>query len=112
MIFWGKAKKKEGWLAFALYADGVLAARVKRRPDAKPVVLTAVFVQGAREQAGAAGGQEAPRAEKAQGLTRTAPSTFCRRGRQKVISLFLSSAENSSARPRSARKNSLAGATQ
>ena len=52
----------------------------------------------------APGGQEAASAEKAQGLTRTGPRTFCRRCRQKVISLFFSSAENSSAGPRSARK--------
>lgn len=54
MIFWGKAKKKEGWLAIALYADGVLAALVERRRDAKPVVQMALFVQGTRDQAGAA----------------------------------------------------------
>ena len=54
MIFWGKAKKKEGWLAIALYADGVLAARIERRRDAKPAVMMAMFLAGAREQAGAA----------------------------------------------------------
>jgi len=54
MGFWGKAKKKDGWLAIALYADGVLAARVERSREAKPAVRTALFVQGAREQAGAA----------------------------------------------------------
>ena len=54
MIFWGKAKKKEGWLAIALYADGVLAARIERRRDARPAVMMAMFLAGAREQAGAA----------------------------------------------------------
>ena len=54
MIFWGKAKKKEGWLAIALCADGVLAARIERRRDARPAVMMAMFLAGAREQAGAA----------------------------------------------------------
>lgn len=53
MVFWGKAKKKEGWLAIALYADGVLAAVVQRRRDAKPAVLMALFYPAAKEQAGA-----------------------------------------------------------
>lgn len=52
MGFWGKAKKKDGWLAIALYADGVLAARVERRREGKPAVHTALFVEGTREQAG------------------------------------------------------------
>lgn len=52
MGFLGKAKKKDGWLAIALHADGVLAAVIERRRDAKPVVLAAQFCPGAKEQAG------------------------------------------------------------
>ncbi|SFV05058.1 agglutinin biogenesis protein MshI [Pseudoduganella namucuonensis] len=52
MVFLGKTKKKEGWLAIALYADGVLAAVVQRRRDAKPAVLAALFYPGAKAQAG------------------------------------------------------------
>lgn len=57
MVFWAKAKKKDGRLAVALYADGVLAAVVQRRRDAKPAVLMALFYPGAREQAGLALGR-------------------------------------------------------
>lgn len=52
MGFWGKAKKKDGWLAIALMGDGVLAVAVQRRRAAKPAVLAAQFCPGAREQAG------------------------------------------------------------
>jgi MSHA biogenesis protein MshI len=53
MGFLGKAKKRDGWLAIMLYADGVLAAVVERRRDARPAVLVALFYPGAKEQAGA-----------------------------------------------------------
>jgi MSHA biogenesis protein MshI len=53
MGFWGKTKKKDGWLAIALYSDGVLAAVVQRRAGAKPAVLMALFYPGAKAQAGA-----------------------------------------------------------
>jgi MSHA biogenesis protein MshI len=52
MGFWGKAKKKDGWLAISLMGDGVLAVAVQRRRAAKPAVLAALFCPGAREQAG------------------------------------------------------------
>jgi MSHA biogenesis protein MshI len=52
MGLWGKAKKKDGWLAIALMGDGVLAVAVQRRRAAKPAVLAALFSPGAREQAG------------------------------------------------------------
>jgi MSHA biogenesis protein MshI len=52
MGFWGKAKKKEGWLAVALYADGVLAAIIQRRREEKPAVLAAVFYPGSKQQPG------------------------------------------------------------
>ncbi|MES2257587.1 MAG: agglutinin biogenesis protein MshI [Pseudomonadota bacterium] len=54
MGLFGKAKKNDGWLAIAIYADGVLAAIVQRRTDAKPQVLTAMFYAGKKDQAGAA----------------------------------------------------------
>lgn len=54
MAFFGKAKKKDGWLAVALYADGVLGAVVERRRDAKPVVRMVLFYPCSRETAGAA----------------------------------------------------------
>lgn len=53
MVFLGKTKKKDGWLAIALYSDGVLAALVQRRRDAKPAVLMALFYPGAKAHAGA-----------------------------------------------------------
>jgi MSHA biogenesis protein MshI len=52
MGFLGKARKKEGWLAIALYADGVLAAVVQRRAGDKPAVLAAVFYPGPKQQSG------------------------------------------------------------
>lgn len=52
MGFWGKTKKKDGWLAIALYADGILTAVVQRRRDAKPVVLAAMFYPGEKQLAG------------------------------------------------------------
>lgn len=50
MGFWGKAKKREGWLAVAQYADGVLAAAIERRRDARPAVLSARFYPGKKDQ--------------------------------------------------------------
>ncbi len=46
MRFFRKAKKKEGWLAFALLADGVVGARMTRVPEAKPVVNVATYFPG------------------------------------------------------------------
>jgi MSHA biogenesis protein MshI len=46
MRFFRKAKKSEGWLAIALQADGIAAARMSRVPDAKPMVNVASFFPG------------------------------------------------------------------
>lgn len=46
MRFFKKAKKKEGWLAINLQADGIAAARFKHVPDAKPLVKMAMFFPG------------------------------------------------------------------
>lgn len=50
MGFWGKTKKSDGWLAVALYSDGVLAAVIQRQRDAKPAVKVALFYPGKKEQ--------------------------------------------------------------
>ncbi|WP_338761254.1 agglutinin biogenesis protein MshI [Massilia sp. METH4] len=51
MAFWHKAKKKDGWLAVSAAAEGVTAAVVRRRADAKPAVLAAAFHPGGRAEA-------------------------------------------------------------
>jgi len=53
MQLFGKAKKKEGRLAIAIHADGVLAAVVERRTDARPAVRMVLSYAGKKDQAGA-----------------------------------------------------------
>ena len=52
MRFFGNTKKKDGWLAIASYADGMLAVAAQRPPGGKPSVSLAVFYPGTRDQAG------------------------------------------------------------
>ncbi|MBY0239642.1 MAG: agglutinin biogenesis protein MshI [Burkholderiaceae bacterium] len=51
MGFFGKTKKREGWLAMASYADGMLAVAAQRRQGDKPAVSLAVFYPGSRDEA-------------------------------------------------------------
>ena len=53
MRLFGKAEKKNGWLAIGLTADGVQAAAIERRPGALPRVLLAAFYPGKADQTGA-----------------------------------------------------------
>jgi MSHA biogenesis protein MshI len=53
MGLFGRAEKKDGWLAIGLAADGVLAAVVQRRAGALPLVRVAQSYPGSVDQAGA-----------------------------------------------------------
>ncbi|OEZ96439.1 agglutinin biogenesis protein MshI [Duganella sp. HH101] len=53
MRLFGKAEKKNGWLAIGLTADGVQAAAIERRTDGPPRVLLAASYPGKADQAGA-----------------------------------------------------------
>ncbi|GJJ02234.1 hypothetical protein RugamoR64_27720 [Duganella rhizosphaerae] len=53
MRLFGKAEKKNGWLAIGLTADGVQAAAIERRTGALPRVLLAASYPGQADQAGA-----------------------------------------------------------
>ena len=53
MRLFGKAEKKNGWLAIGLTADGVQAAAIERRADGPPRVLLAASYPGKADQAGA-----------------------------------------------------------
>ena len=53
MRLFGKAEKKNGWLAIGLTADGVQAAAIERRSGALPRVLLAASYPGQADQAGA-----------------------------------------------------------
>jgi len=53
MRLFGKAEKKNGWLAIGLTADGVQAAAIERRTDGLPKVLLAASYPGKADEAGA-----------------------------------------------------------
>lgn len=52
MRLFGKAEKKNGWLAIGLTAEGVQAAAIERRADGVPRVLLAASYPGQADQAG------------------------------------------------------------